>query len=383
MVVLASETEYLSVLDEALARGLAEGAQTFESLVGAAKGAFPSFVLDRLRSRRFAAHELVLEEQPLGPTPRPELHPLDFEWYFTRASAASVAIRFEDSGQPLLCLGAPTVAQEAASRGIEVSLVDRNPLVAERLRASSRVAVELHDLHQAFRPARRYSGVFFDAPWYEAEILCWLWQASRVVVCGGLIAFALFPSLVRPSADRERRTILDVARTLGRVSVEESSLRYETPLFEAESLRALNVPILRTWRQADLVVVHDVTQTTFQPPPIVPSNGSWRAWTLGQQVVKLRIPSQGRVEGISPVPGTRDLVYTTVSQRDPSRELIDIWTSRNRVATVDASERVADLLEAASQLVASQDGHNVHDVLTSLRAPAGLVDLLATDDTAA
>ena len=64
-------------------------------------------------------------------SPTPELHPLDFEWYFDRTTARRLAELCLRRGTGLL--GTPTVAREAAHLGIVPQLIDRSPSVSMRL----------------------------------------------------------------------------------------------------------------------------------------------------------------------------------------------------------------------------------------------------------
>ena len=67
----------------------------------------------------------------------PELHPLDFEWYFTASSAQYVAkVMTSDGGLPVF-VGAPTAANESVCSGSPAVLIDRNSLVVRRFPALS------------------------------------------------------------------------------------------------------------------------------------------------------------------------------------------------------------------------------------------------------
>ena len=74
----------------------------------------------------------------------------------------------------------------------------------------------------------------------------------------------------------------------------------------------------------------------------------WTTFRVDHQVVKLRdrrdearFEDQPPLESIDGCPGH---VMTSVSERDPRRRLIDLWTSRNRVARVRDHETVVKWL---------------------------------------
>jgi hypothetical protein len=91
-------------------------------------------------------------------------------------------------------------------------------------------------------------------------------------------------------------------------------------------------------------------------------------------VVKLKIHGREGGAAVSPVPGTVDFVYTSVSRRDPHRGLIDIWTSRNRVAHVGDPSVVAELLNTLSMLV--RRGSTTGAALDQVKAPIVLREVL-------
>lgn len=342
---------YLRELDECLLAAAASGIRDFSRFARKARGAFPSLVADRL-----AALELDVSFAQQGGhdtrQPNPELHPLDFEWYFQPAVADEVAAVLDVRSSRVLCLGAPTVAVALARRRHEVVLIDRNPLVRPRLHPVDQgVDVRTHDLWEPIEATHDFDAVFFDAPWYPDEEELWLWQACRAVRRGGTVLFSLFPPLVRPTAKADRAAILAEASVLGDVSVMATPLTYATPLFEAEALAAIGLPAPASWRVADLVAVRDVKAIAPSPPPRPGIDlDVWDTWVIGSQVVKLRQNTSGDPHHIiSPVPGTSDWRYASVSRRDAHRALVDLWTSRNRVARVGDRAKVIEILDAQQE----------------------------------
>ena len=342
------EVSYLRALDERLVLAGTNCALPLSDLVRAASGSFPTVVADR--SRRLG---LRVQPEPgiatMPAPPQPELHPLDYEWHFTLDSArrAAAILAAEQQG-PALCLGSPTVATALAALGHRGVLVDGNPLVRDRLGPSALASIEVHehDLRQPIEATHTFGSVFFDAPWYPDEAELWLWQGVRAVRPGGLIAFSLFPWLLRPSATLDRARILKLARSYGRTSIVEGGLDYDTPRFEAEALAASGLPPMPSWRRADLVVLRvERRMNSLRPPPPL-AERTWDTWIIDQQVVKLCRVTNGPAEQLLlRVPGARDWVYTSVSRRDPNRPLIDLWTSRNRVARVGRRQEVANALD--------------------------------------
>lgn len=344
-----SERLYLARLDNCLLALATRPSATLENVIRGARGAFPTIVLERLRALkldRVFPGELEASVDFEGSVTGPELHPLDYEWYFAPSCADDLARILANPVGDALCLSTPTVAIAVASRGQRALLVDRNPLILGRLPSGlAFLQFILSDLFNPLPLKRRFPVVFFDAPWYPEHTSFWLWQASQAVCPGGLIAFALFPPLLRPGAEHERFQLLEQASILGRVEVMEEVLSYKTPLFEQEALAQCGVRMTTNWRCGDLVLVHVSKIPESRPPVVGYFREKWDSFLLGQQVVKLRRSTQGESGFVlAPIRDCLDYVFPTVSRRDPRISEIDLWTSRNRVAQVGRRDIVSAIL---------------------------------------
>ncbi len=343
---------YVKAVDERLAGLLGEASprKSSEDLFSEMRGAFPALVLERLKN---AGRDKLLISRSASQTShrtdyRPELHPLDFEWYFTRESADCLTDVICRRGRTAICLGAPTVAAEAIRRGTDVVLVDRNPLAVQRFPALLRSSqLCLMDVAESERHLTAADAVVFDAPWCTTDICTWLMVAVGAVKRNGLIVFALFPDLVRPTAKTERETVLEVARSIGKVEVLDDAITYETPTFECEALKAIGVSDPGNWRRADLVVIH---KHRTDPMPMrqrtVPRE-AWLTYLVGARVIKVRKSRKSQELDemvLREVPGTVGFVYSSVSARDPLRDSIDVWTSRNKVARIGNREPLIAIL---------------------------------------
>src|SRR5207248_1398329 len=140
--------------------------------------------------------------------PFPEPHPLDYEWHFTNACAEKVAHLLAANSRSVVCLGAPTVARALSGLRVQAVLFDRSPSAFARA-ACPRPAVPrnqgitpvlgaIANLNRGLPAQVLFDAAFLDPPWYADVLESWLWYASRCVRTGGLIAFALYPELVRP-----------------------------------------------------------------------------------------------------------------------------------------------------------------------------------------
>lgn len=345
-----AEADYLARLGDELHRTMEWGIDSLTDLFRAGLGATPDIILDILNGSHNPADipsnirpaEVIVED--------PELHPLLFEWYFDSASARFVAEVGLGAGHDILCLGTPSVASQLATASVrpDVTLVDADESVANRFPSLSKARVHVGELG-SFRLSRSYSVVIADPPWYFEDTMRWLEVAATAVRDGGTIVLPLFPELTRPSATRERTRILAEAGSLGQVELWNGRVTYRTPGFERHALAALGVKDTGDWRQGDLLAIRHVSHLSKPWPTSRVHMGleGWRRFTVGPQVVMLRdieTTSQSPVTFL-PIAGCPRNVLTSVSERDPRRSLVGLWTSRNRVAAVGDVAKAARLLE--------------------------------------
>lgn len=339
----------MEALDRVIHLAARRPGATFRSLLTAARGAFPTVVAERLRVLGYD-HLLPLargrRRAVASTSGGPEPHPLDFSWYFTRKSAEGIAQRLLQHGGGVLCLGAPTVASVLARRGRETRLLDRDTLILRRFDLRGRrLSVDFADLRAPMEIGGKPSVVFFDSPWYPEYVLLWLWLSIRAVRPGGIVAFVLFEELLRPGAERERARLIRQAEKYGRVTTLERLAVYDTPPFEREALVTTGINPGYQWRHGDLVLIEGARDDDGRAPRAIEEEGDWETFVIGRQVVKLRrnirTPSDA-VIGL--VPGCSGFALPSVSRRDRRRRYVDLWTSRNRVATVGRADVVAAVL---------------------------------------
>jgi len=329
-------------------------------------------------ARQLAALGLSTRDDHVSGLTRPatrysvELHPLDYEWYFTPDTARMLA-RQLGSRTDVVCIGTPTVASALAEAHVHMRLIDRNPLVERRFpnipRHSVRVAA-VHDIPIGFDDP---DAVIFDAPWYYGDLRYWMLTAQALGRPGALVLFSLFPSGTRPSAPRERTRLLRLARAMGDLTVHHRVLHYETPLFEEHALSAANLRGIGDWRRGDLFELRLGHGPSFRLSLerrirrlIARRQPGWRTFVVGAQVIKLRMRRTHLLgAAVRSVRGCPNDVLPTVSARDRRRSSIGLWTSRNRVLSVGRPRAVEQFLAAlqrgldpttALQTVASTGG---------------------------
>lgn len=210
-------------------------------------------------------------------------------------------------------------------RGVEVTLVDRQPLQSAKRLVTSPV----EDL--------KYSGVFrgalVDPPWYPKQLRDWSKIAGRAVGIGGEILISVWPAITRPSASDELAQILSEFSHWAHVERDIDSLTYQPPPFEIGARRnRIRDDLSRSplWGELIALRVHHL------PPAVVKPVGlrTWRRFTVDDYQLAVRIDGPTADRGVQPVASADGWHWPYVSARAPCIEDIGIWSSAGEVGRV-------------------------------------------------
>jgi hypothetical protein len=352
--ISSEKYKYFLDIDRLLITLVKDRRISFHDIIKRTKGVFPALIKERL-----IILDLNFDYKPASSIKSDfdsfanvvELHPIDFEWYFTHATAKEIAAIYSNKEKEVLCLGVPTVADAIASLHNNVTLIDKNPYFFHRFPNSIRYSKFFWaDINCDSLPYKLYPFIILDAPWYTENILIWLSQAYNLISEEGTIAFSLFPSLVRPGAEQERENILEYASQLGGLEINSEALQYETPLFEKKALEQHGLNDIGNWRSSDLVTIKIRRKMNMPPLKNTYHNEKWHTFVINGQVAKMRKNKDHKNTYIlKDIFGTNAFSYDSVSRRNRNREKIDLWTSRNKVAVVGQSNLVALMLKGLSE----------------------------------
>jgi hypothetical protein len=338
-------------------------------LCRALRGAFPGLAADSLRSEANDARTYTIADtwrrSPLD-LALPEPHPVDFDWRFDAATAEWLARSTSMQGR-VLCLGTPTVFEAIAAQGGRAHLIDWNPLLGDYLPRNERCSFQIADLNKELEIDGQFDAVVLDPPWYSDFYNLWFAQALSLLTRPGMLFVTLFRELTRPGADRDRAELLSHLSTFGSATILETDAVYATPRFEAEVLAHLQLPGLPAWRAADIVRVDVHREVAHLPFVSCPMKDGliWQRFVVGNQVVALKhhVSDFGPISYSPPRPLNDSFMLTNVSRRDPHREGVTVWTSRNRAAIATGTCRIATLLQMISSKASSlpMDPHFIVD----------------------
>ncbi len=338
---------------------------SFLSLLRSLPGIDPLLVLKELHthsksSGRYANQAKALLEDSntkrdyaVRSHPHPVPHPLDYDWRYSPKGLMAIIEQLErkvTAKGVVALLGAPTLAKALSERRstLQLHLFDQNTLWGQLIDG-----VAFHELDLASdgvpkEVLNQADYVVLDPPWYIDTYKHFIWYGSQLLNDGGTLAISVLPIGTRPSADADRRKIMDYAKSCGLVFVgeETAALNYSTPPFERNAFRAAGISTaIDEWRHADLWEYRPVQNAAGSSRPEQEKEVStWHELTL--DVVRIRFDmtaSSGLPELHSLVHGD---VLPTVSARDPRRENATVWTSGNRIFHCSNSQRLYDLCQS-------------------------------------
>jgi hypothetical protein len=284
------------------------------------------------------------------PADFPLPHPLDFDWRFTEPTVTSLwnlAHELVGKEQRITLLGAPSLARRAMETPVwngPVLSLDSNAM--EGADSSGRVEVIHFDIAQAIPTRPDAALVVSDPPWYEEELLSFLWCATALCRVGGCIVMSIPPLDTRPGIADERLRIERAVQTFGlrAMRIISSAVQYETPFFEANAMRAAGSSRPVDWRRGDLALYVRVSPVLGPRPPAT-IREDWTERIVGHSRVRIRKQTAGSGDPVlhSIVPGD---ILPTVSRRDPRRAHADVWTSGNRIFCCSGTETLLQILDA-------------------------------------
>ena len=345
---MSTRSAYLTAIEQDVERAIRDGVTSLRDLCRRCDGAFPTEVVAALKGRNTLDEESgqASAYQLQNDIVLPEPILIDYEWRFSSETIEVLGEYVRNRGTVIACLGTPTLYAHLLRRGANVTLIDRNPLLEDALPRKSNGRFVLHDLNAEGIPSLgTFDVLVMDPPWYLSHFQRWVGESMRMARPGSVLVTTLFPRLLRPSAEAERKAQVHHLQTLGEVSQLAHQAVYETPLFEREALSAVGLPPLDGWRTAEIVAVTVKTANSISAPR-APDEPSWRRFRFGTQVIAVR---RDRSEGpcrATPPYSDGSFLLKSVSARDPLRPKINVLTSRNRSLVASGTRRIESFLEA-------------------------------------
>jgi hypothetical protein len=363
---MTENAEFSNQVDDWVRAVVTSGIDTWQGLLRSLPGVYPELVLESLKkqqicdrisfpalntdfgeSGRHVAYQLWAE----GHLPTP--HPLDACWWFGNSSISVLLEYLRDRDvcvDRVILIGIPTVFHVLRKKGTlkHVTLIDADPQVVSMAHLTNGYRVFLSNVVRDVVPPCCGDVILADPPWYESEMRAFLWAARNCSKSGGTIITSVPPRGTRPGISEEWRRILAWATGLGIELIEyrEAALSYLSPPFEQNALAAAGVAGASVeWRRGDLAIFRCFGPVSH-PRPLDPGTETWEDCCI--EGVRFRVRGARPGEWSDPTFHTigHTEVLSSVSRRDHRRDLVDVWTSGNRVFRCSGRWIVLHILRA-------------------------------------
>ncbi|MBL1459126.1 MAG: hypothetical protein COA34_014920 [Methylophaga sp.] len=283
----------------------------------------------------------------------PEPHILDSDWRFTQETLQGLVDVLPLDGT-MLAIGTPSLTRILEGKGCDFLLVDRQP----NLGVGAQLCI---DVLQSLPVTGNFSSAIVDPPWYPDEFRYWVAWAAHAVGPGGTIFAAIWPNFTRPNARNEKISLWNWISTWAEVELLDLPLRYSVPLFEqiATSAQTEDEP------QSSPLIGELIRIKIKRCPELSTlrvSSVVWHRFRFNQYQLALRVDGLERAEiSMRMHPLANSWIWPFVSRRAPQMSDINLWSSRNEVATLTGGKLVVTLL----QDLALSSETSAYELLTS------------------
>lgn len=349
------KSEYDELVDRWVHTAITNGVTSLNSLIKSLPGVYPTVALESLArlaqngwlnyensplARERSQYENPLSNSRGGDHTFPIEHPLDFDWRFDTSATeylSKLCLELTDDHDSIAVLGVPSILTSRAvgDSTRQIVFLDNNHLHSAKSINLSNVERYRCDVLVDDIPDLSVSLVLADPPWYPNYLKGFLWFSSKICLVGGHILFSVPPIGTRPGIDRELSELRAWAETLGLrlCGTEAGILPYTTPLFEANALKASGLHNLSLdWRRGDLVTFTKEAESEVPRPKFSSGGGSeWYEVNIKNVRLKYRPYQTKCFDDPRLLSIVKSDIFPTVSLRDPRRDLVDVWTSGNRV----------------------------------------------------
>jgi len=356
--------ELTSQFERSLGEACVEALPTaagFAELLDGLQGADPLAALAALRQiaatdtrlggrARRLIEEATLLRLPELPSATPIVHPLDYHWRFSPATAEQLldrAAELSGPGETVLFLVTPSLYQLAAERlaGRRCILFDRDSRICEAIPKSPGAEARVVDLLADQLPELAASCAVGDPPWYPKAIAGFAEAAAMMLRSDATLLLGFPAQLTRPGVRAEHAGFIRSARRLGFDPLEHErlALRYETPPFEYAAMGAAGLPSPpHEWRRGDLLALRLRRPITARAR----GGGIEEQWAAHQfEQIPIRVRPSAPAAGTELIAGLLEGdILPTVSRRTPLRCKAALWTSRNRIFASCDPPRLAQIL---------------------------------------
>lgn len=314
-----------------------------------------------------------------------ENNPALSSWYFSWETCSRISMMDLWKEKRILFMGTPRLFEffQVHNKAGKLTLVDLDSTVIAKLKEKyghkEGVSVVLADTQQWTPKGQYYDAVFLDPPWYIDAYLSWLPKALGACKSSGIVAFSLFPYLIRPTASKERETIYNYCRSIAdSVFTISEWLEYDVPTFEKKQLELCNVELKSNWKVSDFVLVSGIKNEKIPSREInYPASPQWKEVNLFGARWFVNLPNKKDLEtkntALLQVLGD-SLYLSSPSHRNEQFKKANLLSSRGHGLFVRDPQRFINLAENIKNK--SAEGIPLQDILCESNIDRESIDII-------
>lgn len=304
-------------------------------------------------------------------------HPLDFEWRNTSKSLNYLVELISQINKPedsVLLMGMPTLFATICNRDIpqKVKLVERNEPIIESLAklGNHRTSIVNADIFKAKQSEiGKHNCAIMDPPWYSDQFYQFVWLAAKSLFVGGTMVISIPPINTKPDIDDQRLKWFTFCQKQG-LCIENlfaCKLEYAMPFFEFNAFRTAGIEnILPFWRTGDVVMFKKIKESDSERPAFVEPTSTWKEKIFESVRIRVNIAlkSEGKFNITHLLPQG---ILPSVSKSDERRKGVNIWTSGNRIFSVNDPETFVKYMNTFEKPISdSAEEFEIHSFIKTI-----------------
>ncbi len=286
-----------------------------------------------------------------------EASPVYSQWWFSESiyeNLIKLVLHLSKPHTPLAFLGSGTLgALLSHFSSNPVNIFDVDGIFLERIsrycsKSTQTIRYDVsNEPDSSFK--EKFQLVFVDPPWSSSMLRTFLVRSSTFVSVRGTLAISFPPVLTRPSAESERKELLNLAKSLGlsfKLTL-PSFTEYSVPAFEQNAYEHCGIHLQEPWRRGDLFIFTKTHHSSLDIMHLIEKMSEWSQYKLRK--CRLFIKRDGLFEdgppSVQPIPGVEDLMYKSASTRMASWKSASLVSTHNHIAHAYGRKELSALFE--------------------------------------
>lgn len=286
-----------------------------------------------------------------------EASPVYSQWWFSESiyeNLIKLVLHLSKPHTPLAFLGSGTLGALLSHFSTNpVNIFDVDRILLERIsrycsKSTQTIRYDVsNEPDSSFK--EKFQLVFVDPPWSSSMLRTFLVRSSTFVSVRGALAISFPPVLTRPSAESERKELLNLAKSLG-LSLKltlPSFTEYSVPAFEQNAYEHCGIHLQEPWRRGDLFIFTKTHHSSLDIMHLIDKMSEWSQYIHGK--CRLFLKRDGLFEdgppSVQPIPGVEDLMYKSASTRMASWKSASLVSTHNHIAHAYGRKELSVLFE--------------------------------------